>query len=61
MQGRREEMEDDLVIRSDGLDGFSFAAIFDGHGGVASVEYLRYGNYVCELLVLLVSFLHFLL
>lgn len=41
MQGRREEMEDDLVIRSDGLDGFSFAAVFDGHGGVASVKYLR--------------------
>ncbi|KAA3459947.1 protein phosphatase 2C 57 [Gossypium australe] len=41
VQGRREEMEDDLVIRSDGLDGFSFAAVFDGHGGVASVKYLR--------------------
>ncbi|GMJ06355.1 thylakoid-associated phosphatase 38, PROTEIN PHOSPHATASE 1 [Hibiscus trionum] len=41
VQGRREEMEDDLVIRSDGLDGFSFAALFDGHGGVSSVKYLR--------------------
>ncbi|KAK8521103.1 hypothetical protein V6N13_077223 [Hibiscus sabdariffa] len=41
VQGRREEMEDDLVIRSDGLDGFSFAAVFDGHGGVSSVKYLR--------------------
>ncbi|KAK8521102.1 hypothetical protein V6N13_077223 [Hibiscus sabdariffa] len=40
VQGRREEMEDDLVIRSDGLDGFSFAAVFDGHGGVSSVKYL---------------------
>ncbi|XP_017973977.1 PREDICTED: protein phosphatase 2C 57 [Theobroma cacao] len=41
VQGRREEMEDNLVIRSDGLDGFSFAAVFDGHGGVSSVEFLR--------------------
>ncbi|XP_021281285.1 protein phosphatase 2C 57 isoform X2 [Herrania umbratica] len=41
VQGRREEMEDDLVIRSDGLDGFSFAAVFDGHGGVSSVKFLR--------------------
>ncbi|XP_039022875.1 LOW QUALITY PROTEIN: protein phosphatase 2C 57-like [Hibiscus syriacus] len=41
VQGRREEMEDDLVVRSDGLDGFSFAAVFDGHGGVYSVKYLR--------------------
>ncbi|KAE8683774.1 Protein phosphatase 2C 57 [Hibiscus syriacus] len=38
VQGRREEMEDDLVVRSDGLDGFSFAAVFDGHGGVYSVK-----------------------
>ncbi|KAL4346450.1 hypothetical protein GQ457_17G023290 [Hibiscus cannabinus] len=41
VQGRREEMEDDLVLRSDGLDGFSFAAVFDGHGGVSSVKFLR--------------------
>ncbi|XVF12693.1 hypothetical protein REPUB_Repub08aG0141100 [Reevesia pubescens] len=41
VQGTREEMEDDLVIRSDGLDGFSFAAVFDGHGGVSSVKFLR--------------------
>ena len=44
MQGTREEMEDDLVIRSDGLDGFSFAAVFDGHGGVSSAKFLRYDN-----------------
>ncbi|KAK6275353.1 hypothetical protein POUND7_005062 [Theobroma cacao] len=44
VQGRREEMEDNLVIRSDGLDGFSFAAVFDGHGGVSSVEFLRDGS-----------------
>ncbi|XP_071721668.1 protein phosphatase 2C 57-like [Rutidosis leptorrhynchoides] len=41
LQGAREEMEDDVVIRSDGLDGFSFAAVFDGHGGISSVNFLR--------------------
>ncbi|KAK4795689.1 hypothetical protein SAY86_028015 [Trapa natans] len=41
LQGLREEMEDDVVLRSDGLDGFSFAAVFDGHGGFSSVELLR--------------------
>ncbi|OMO93598.1 phosphatase 2C (PP2C)-like protein [Corchorus olitorius] len=41
VQGAREEMEDDLIIRSDGLDGFSFAAVFDGHGGDSSVKFLR--------------------
>ncbi|KAE8077669.1 hypothetical protein FH972_016212 [Carpinus fangiana] len=34
-------MEDDVVVRSDGLDGFSFAAVFDGHGGFSSVKFLR--------------------
>lgn len=41
LQGLREEMEDDAVVRSDGLDGFSFAAVFDGHGGFSSVKFLR--------------------
>ncbi|EXC21422.1 hypothetical protein L484_011864 [Morus notabilis] len=41
LQGPREEMEDDVVVRSDGLDGFSFAAVFDGHGGFSSVKFLR--------------------
>ncbi|CAN0922606.1 Protein phosphatase 2C 57 [Linum grandiflorum] len=42
LQGAREEMEDDIVIRSDGgLDGFSFAAVLDGHGGFNSVNFLR--------------------
>lgn len=40
-QGRREEMEDDVVVRSDGLNGFSFAAVFDGHAGFSSVQFLR--------------------
>uniref|UniRef100_A0A2P2LIS3 protein-serine/threonine phosphatase n=2 Tax=Rhizophora mucronata TaxID=61149 RepID=A0A2P2LIS3_RHIMU len=41
LQGPREEMEDDVVIRSDGLDGFSFAAVFDGHAGFSTVKFLR--------------------
>ncbi|KAJ8771327.1 hypothetical protein K2173_026504 [Erythroxylum novogranatense] len=41
LQGVRDEMEDDIVIRSDGLDGFSFAAVFDGHAGFSSVNFLR--------------------
>ncbi|XP_050203431.1 protein phosphatase 2C 57 [Mercurialis annua] len=42
LQGAREEMEDKVIIRSDGLvDGFSFAGVFDGHGGIASVNFLR--------------------
>lgn len=42
LQGLREEMEDDAVVRSDGLNGFSFAAVFDGHGGYSSVKFLRW-------------------
>ncbi|GAB2265052.1 hypothetical protein Dimus_000119 [Dionaea muscipula] len=43
LQGLREEMEDDLVIvQPETLDdGFSFAAVFDGHGGLSSVRFLR--------------------
>ncbi|XP_030532436.1 protein phosphatase 2C 57 [Rhodamnia argentea] len=41
VQGPREEMEDDVVVRPDGLDGFSFAAVFDGHGGFSSAKFLR--------------------
>ncbi|KAL2249077.1 protein phosphatase 2C 57 isoform X1 [Sesamum indicum] len=42
LKGAREEMEDDVVIvQSDALDGFSFAAVFDGHAGFSSVEFLR--------------------
>ncbi|KAG8390426.1 hypothetical protein BUALT_Bualt01G0082100 [Buddleja alternifolia] len=40
LKGAREEMEDDVVIvESD--DGFCFAAVFDGHAGFSSVEFLR--------------------
>lgn len=45
LQGARDEMEDDIVVRPDGLDGFSFAAVFDGHAGVSSVKFLRFGQY----------------
>ncbi|KAG2263052.1 hypothetical protein Bca52824_070131 [Brassica carinata] len=41
VQGFREEMEDDIVIRSEALDSFSFAAVFDGHAGSSSVKFLR--------------------
>lgn len=42
LQGPRSEMEDDVVLRSEGLDGFAFAAVFDGHAGFSSVEFLRF-------------------
>lgn len=43
IQGPREEMEDDAVIvQSDDLDGFTYAAVFDGHAGFSSVKFLRY-------------------
>ncbi|MED6206678.1 Serine/threonine-protein phosphatase PP2A catalytic subunit [Stylosanthes scabra] len=48
LQGIREEMEDDIIVRPNGLDGFSFAAVFDGHGGFSSVEFLS-ANYRDEL------------
>ncbi|XP_038683251.1 protein phosphatase 2C 57 isoform X2 [Tripterygium wilfordii] len=41
LKGARDEMEDDVVVRSDGLEGFSFAAVFDGHAGFSSVKFLR--------------------
>ncbi|PKI64157.1 protein phosphatase 2C 57 [Punica granatum] len=41
LQGLRDEMEDDVVVRSDGLEGFTFAAVFDGHGGFSAVNFLR--------------------
>ncbi|KAK4480517.1 hypothetical protein RD792_013593 [Penstemon davidsonii] len=42
LKGAREEMEDDVVIiQSDGVDGFVYAAVFDGHAGFTSVKFLR--------------------
>ncbi|OAY59553.1 protein phosphatase 2C 57 [Manihot esculenta] len=41
LQGPREEMEDAIIVRSEGVDGFSFAGVFDGHGGISSVNFLR--------------------
>ncbi|KAF1865340.1 hypothetical protein Lal_00004714 [Lupinus albus] len=41
LQGMREEMEDDIIVKPDSFHGFSFAAVFDGHGGVSSVQFLR--------------------
>lgn len=43
LQGARDEMEDDaFIVQPDKLHGFSFAAVFDGHGGFSSVKFLRY-------------------
>ncbi|KZV36439.1 hypothetical protein F511_15944 [Dorcoceras hygrometricum] len=43
LKGARDEMEDDVVmVTSDAsLDGFSYAAVFDGHAGYSSVKFLR--------------------
>ncbi|KAG0625873.1 hypothetical protein M758_2G085700 [Ceratodon purpureus] len=41
VQGLREEMEDEIVVEADGPNGFSFAAIFDGHAGGYSAKFLR--------------------
>ncbi|EPS62033.1 hypothetical protein M569_12759 [Genlisea aurea] len=39
MKGEREEMEDEVVVIQS--DGFAYAAVFDGHAGVSSVNFLR--------------------
>ncbi|XP_068660280.1 probable protein phosphatase 2C 5 [Aristolochia californica] len=41
LQGPRSEMEDDFLLRPDKLNGFTFAAVFDGHAGFSSVQFLR--------------------
>lgn len=41
VQGLRGEMEDEVVVEADGPNGFSYAAIFDGHAGVYSATFLR--------------------
>uniref|UniRef100_K3XIW5 protein-serine/threonine phosphatase n=1 Tax=Setaria italica TaxID=4555 RepID=K3XIW5_SETIT len=43
LQGARDEMEDEVVLRTGCLlDGFSFAAVFDGHAGFSAVKFLRH-------------------
>ncbi|WVZ70092.1 hypothetical protein U9M48_018788 [Paspalum notatum var. saurae] len=39
LQGARDEMEDEVVLRPGSLlDGFSFAAVLDGHAGFSAVQ-----------------------
>ncbi|RLM92040.1 putative protein phosphatase 2C 5 isoform X2 [Panicum miliaceum] len=39
LQGARDEMEDEVVLRTGSLlDGFSFAAVLDGHAGFSAVQ-----------------------
>lgn len=45
LQGARPEMEDEVVLQYDGLSGFSFAAILDGHAGFSCVEFLRFASH----------------
>lgn len=40
LQGPRPEMEDSVIVRSDGLNGFHYAAVFDGHAGFAAAKFL---------------------
>ncbi|CAN4089534.1 unnamed protein product [Withania somnifera] len=42
LTGPHEEMEDDvLIVQSDDPDGFTYAAVFDGHACFSSVKFLR--------------------
>lgn len=41
VQGPREEMEDELVVVTDGPRGFLYAGVFDGHAGTAAAHFLR--------------------
>ncbi|KAL6884625.1 hypothetical protein ACP4OV_010561 [Aristida adscensionis] len=42
LQGARDEMEDEVVLSPASLlDGFSFAAVLDGHAGFSAVQFLR--------------------
>ena len=59
-------MEDDLVIvESDDLDGFTFAAVFDGHAGFSSVNFLRFAililssNLFLSTTIILISYEYF--
>ncbi|KAM0881077.1 hypothetical protein ACQ4PT_033154 [Festuca glaucescens] len=45
LQGAREEMEDEVVLRPESLlHGFSFAAVLDGHAGFSTVQFLRHAR-----------------
>lgn len=44
-QGPREEMEDEAVVMDESMCGFMYAAVFDGHGGLSSADYLRLSLY----------------
>lgn len=44
VQGLRDELEDAIVVEDDGPNGFSYAAIFDGHAGVYSAKFLRFDS-----------------
>ncbi|KAL4205071.1 hypothetical protein AMTRI_Chr01g135320 [Amborella trichopoda] len=41
VQGPRSEMEDDVVVKPNAFDSFAYAAVFDGHAGFSSVQFLR--------------------
>lgn len=41
VQGRREEMEDEMMVQQDVGHGFAFAAVFDGHAGNGSSYFLK--------------------
>lgn len=41
IQGARSEMEDAIVLREEGLNNFTYAAVFDGHAGFASAKFLK--------------------
>lgn len=49
LQGARQEMEDDILVvkSSEDLGGFSYAAVFDGHAGFSSVQFLRFVPFSC--------------
>lgn len=48
LQGARDEMEDEVLLRPGSLlDGFSFAAVLDGHAGFSAVQFLRHAASHC--------------
>lgn len=43
LQGPRDEMEDEVVVvEPEGLKGFLYAGVFDGHAGLSSARFLRF-------------------